>query len=187
MFNPREYTLEKSVQWESQKATGLDAPGLQFTSGNSMTLSMELFFDTYEDRKDVRKETKKVEDLAMVDADQHRPPRCQFSWGKFNFVGILESVTQKYTMFLEDGTPVRASLRVKFKEYWPPADQSQQKPRNSPDHTKQRVVKQGETLALIAAQEYDDPSEWRRIADANDIDDPIGLAPGTRLVVPPIL
>ena len=66
MFNPKEYTVEKTVQWESQKATGLDAPGLQFTSGNSRTLSMELFFDTYEAQSDVRDETTKIENLVVL-------------------------------------------------------------------------------------------------------------------------
>ena len=59
--------------------------------------------------------------------------------------------------------------------------------RDPPDHTKRRTVKMGETLALIAHEEYDDPAEWRRIADANGIEDPLNLTPGTRLLVPPIL
>jgi nucleoid-associated protein YgaU len=48
-------------------------------------------------------------------------------------------------------------------------------------------VKQGETLNLIAAEEYDDPAEWRRIAEANGIADPMDVKPGTVLVLPPIL
>ncbi|MCA9527587.1 MAG: LysM peptidoglycan-binding domain-containing protein, partial [Myxococcales bacterium] len=45
----------------------------------------------------------------------------------------------------------------------------------------------GETLQSIAGQEYDDPNQWRRIADANGIDDPFRLDPGVRLIIPPIL
>jgi nucleoid-associated protein YgaU len=40
---------------------------------------------------------------------------------------------------------------------------------------------------MIAAREYEDPAEWRRIADANGIDDPLQLEPGRRLMIPPIL
>ena len=61
------------------------------------------------------------------------------------------------------------------------------KKRNSPDHTKRRTLKQGETLALIASEEYDNPAEWRRIADANNISDPRDVKPGTVLTIPPIL
>lgn len=187
LFNPREYTVRKSTQWEPHKSPGLDSPEIEFTSGNSMTLSMELFFDTYEKRKDVREHTDKVLALAQVDVDLHRPPRVLFTWGGFKFEGILEEVTQRFTMFTNSGMPVRATLNVTFKEYKTAADQMKAKPRNSPDHTKRRTVKQGETLSLIAGEEYDDPAEWRRIADANDIQDPRDVKPGTVLTVPPIL
>ena len=49
------------------------------------------------------------------------------------------------------------------------------------------TVRRGDTLAAIAHVEYNDPGEWRRIANANDIDDPMSLKPGMKLLVPPIL
>ena len=45
----------------------------------------------------------------------------------------------------------------------------------------------GQTLADVAFAEYHDAREWRRITDANGIDDPLSVMPGTRLLVPPIL
>jgi nucleoid-associated protein YgaU len=48
-------------------------------------------------------------------------------------------------------------------------------------------MKRGDTLQAIAHAEYDDPREWRRIADTNGIDDPMSLRPGNKLLVPPIL
>ena len=54
LFNPKEYSVQKSVQWEPHKAPGLDTPEQEFTSGNPAVLSVELFFDTYEAKKDVR-------------------------------------------------------------------------------------------------------------------------------------
>jgi nucleoid-associated protein YgaU len=41
-----------------------------------------------------------------------------------------------------------------------------------------------ETLWLIADEEYGDPSKWRRIAEANDLENPRDLRSGQRLVVP---
>jgi hypothetical protein len=188
LFNPKEYSVQKSVQWEPHKSPGLDLPEQEFTSGNPSVLSVELFFDTYEDKKDVRKEhTEKIMTLALVDADKHRPPLVMFSWGGFQFKGVIESLTLRYTMFLPDGKPCRATANLSIKESETAAEQLQRKPRNSPDHSKRRTVKMGETLALIAHEEYDDPAEWRRIADANDIVDPKDVKPGTVLTLPPIL
>jgi hypothetical protein len=188
LFNPKEYSVQKSVQWEPHKAPGLDTPEQEFTSGNPAVLSVELFFDTYEDRKDVRKEhTEKIMRLALVNADKHRPPLVMFSWGGFSFKGVVESLALRYTMFLPDGKPCRATANLSIKEAQTAKEQLEKNPRNSPDHTKRRTVKQGETLALIAHEEYDDAAEWRRIADANGILDPREVKPGTVLTLPPIL
>jgi nucleoid-associated protein YgaU len=48
------------------------------------------------------------------------------------------------------------------------------------------VVVGKDALWLIAAREYDDPTEWTRIAEANDLDDPRKIEPGDWLQVPPI-
>ena len=58
---------------------------------------------------------------------------------------------------------------------------------NSPDHAKLVTLKRGQTLADVASDEYDNPAEWRRVARANGIDDPMSVLPGTKLIVPPIL
>ena len=54
----------------------------------------------------------------------------------------------------------------------------------SANHTKAHVVVEGEALSSIAYQEYGDPTAWRLLADANAIEDPLAVAPGTMLRVP---
>src|SRR5437879_2643981 len=187
MFNPKEFSVQKSVQWEPHKAPGLDLPEQEFTSGNPAVLSVELFFDTYEEKKGVHEHTDKLKVLAEVDADKHRPPLVMFSWGQMKFKGVVETLSLRYTMFLSSGVACRAMANLTIKEAKTAAEQLAEKPRNSPDHTKRRTVKMGERLALIAHEEYDDAAEWRRIADANGIVDPKDLKPGTVLTLPPIL
>jgi hypothetical protein len=186
-FNPKEYTVSKSVPWNPQAAAGLDAPEMQFTTGQGETLALELFFDTYEAGTNVKKHTQELHDLALIDADLHRPPLVMVTWGTLAFKGVVESINHRFTMFLEDGTPVRATCTLSLREARSAVEQSQATPKQSPDHAKLHAVRRGETLQAIAGEEYDDPSEWRRIADANGIDDPFRLEPGTRLIIPPIL
>ncbi|MBS2025860.1 MAG: LysM peptidoglycan-binding domain-containing protein [Deltaproteobacteria bacterium] len=188
LFNPKEYSIQKSVQWEPHKMPGLDLPEQQFTSGNPAVLSVELFFDTYEAKKDVRTEhTEPLMVLTQVDADTHAPPIVQFVWGGLLFEGVIESLALRFTMFHPDGKPCRATATLSIKEAKTAKQQLEEKPRNSPDHTKRRTFKQGETLSLIAHEEYDNAAEWRRIADANGISDPKDVKPGTVLTLPPIL
>jgi nucleoid-associated protein YgaU len=41
-------------------------------------------------------------------------------------------------------------------------------------------------LDQISANEYDSPAEWRRIAEANDLEDPRRVPVGTILKLPPM-
>jgi hypothetical protein len=190
-FNPKEYTFTKNAPWKEQNIHGLNVPGLEWTSGGPLILAVELFFDVYEmkgDDRDVRKFTNKIEDLTLVDGSVHHPPDCLFIWGKkLAFRCVLTHLKQRFTLFLEDGTPVRAVLDCVFTEYreHPDEDLKAEK-RHSPDHTKRRVVKQGDTLSWIAGKEYGDPSKWRIIADANRIDNPMDLTTGQQLLIPPL-
>src|SRR5438552_12164208 len=97
LFNPKEYSISKSVQWEPHKAPGLDLPEQEFTSGNPAVLSVELFFDTYEGKTSCKEHTDKIWGLALVNADKHRPPLVMFQWGDTQFQGVIESLNVRYT------------------------------------------------------------------------------------------
>jgi nucleoid-associated protein YgaU len=43
----------------------------------------------------------------------------------------------------------------------------------------------GDSLASIAYAEYGDAGSWRRLAEANDIDDPLRVRDGAVLHIPP--
>jgi nucleoid-associated protein YgaU len=87
-------------------------------------------------------------------------------------------------LFLEDGTPVRATCRCTFKEWRSNPDDQRRQDTKSSDIPKSRVVRRGDTLSSIAAEEYLDPGKWRPIADENGIDDPLNLVPGKELLIP---
>lgn len=187
LFNPKEYAISKSVPWNPQATAGLDAPEMQFTTGQGESLDLELFFDTYESGSSARNHTQSLHQLAMIDPDLHRPPQVLVTWGQLSFRGVVESINHRFTMFLEDGTPVRATCKLTLRESRDAKTQEQERPKQSPDHARIHAVRRGETLQSIAASAYEDAAEWRRIADANSVDDPFQLEPGTKLIIPPIL
>ncbi|HPA11532.1 MAG TPA: LysM peptidoglycan-binding domain-containing protein, partial [Treponemataceae bacterium] len=92
----------------------------------------------------------------------------------------------RFTLFKNDGTPLRAILKVLFKEYSTAATQLSNTRRESADHTKRLVVREGESLSSLSAREYNDPGKWRVIADANRIDDPENVKSGTIVELPPL-
>jgi len=195
MFNPEEYTLSRENNFAQIGVPGLSAPIVQFVHGNQQTLEMELFLDTYEAHKegsralnaagdDVRELARKVTDLMNIDPATHAPPVLLFTWSSLSFTCVLGRATQRFIMFKPDGTPVRARLTVSFSQYSNAELEAKQVKRETADHTKLHVVRQGETLAAIAAAVYGDPRLWRPIALRNGVDDPRRLEAGTRLTVP---
>jgi len=186
LFNPTEYSLSKRIEYGDQRVTGMATPVTQFVSGEAEILSMELFFDTSEERTDVRDHTREIRNLLEVDGELHAPPLCRFVWGTLDFKAVLESADTQFTMFLPEGIPVRARMDVTFREHKTPEEQATERKRKSADKTTVRRVTAGDSLWSIAAEEYDDSGEWRRIADANDVENPRELAGGTELVIPPL-
>ncbi|MBO1351108.1 MAG: LysM peptidoglycan-binding domain-containing protein [Hormoscilla sp. GUM202] len=132
----------------------------------------------------VKPYTEKVWDLIEIDKTLTRPPRCKLSWGAFGkiIVGFVTEISELFTLFLPDGTPVRATLTCTFEEEDP--DKEKKFGTKAIDDDPVRIVRRGETLSSIAYQEYDDPSLWREIARINGIDNPRNLQPGQRLVIP---
>jgi nucleoid-associated protein YgaU len=215
LFNPSELSFSRSVQWEEKKIA-VQAAGSswsdatqQFVSVAPQTMSLDLFFDTYESRaensgwqraaafvapanpfaagdaSDVTKLTRRIADLAMPDYHLHRPPVCVLSWGSYTiFYGVLTQLEQRLTMFLPSGTPVRATLTCSFVEIHTRSHAGVVREPTSADVVKTRVVRRGDTLHSLAAQEYRDPGLWRHIATANGIIDPLSVAPGTVLSIP---
>lgn len=187
IFNPAEYSLQKGNQFSSTPLPGLSNPIVSFVNGDADVLTMDLFFDTYTNMgsSDVREETGKISVLLDIDPALHAPPPVLFVWGPLRFKAVIERLTQRFTMFREDGVPVRATLNVTFKEYKTIDDQLNP-PNESSDWSKRRIVAENDRLCLIAAIEYEDPAVWRVIADANDIENPRLLQPGQEILLPPL-
>jgi nucleoid-associated protein YgaU len=185
LFNPNQVTITKNANWELVPTAGRDAAESQYTFGAPATLTVDLFFDTYETGLDVRVYTEPLARLATMDGSKHRPPLCRLLWGRgIFFQGVLESVTQTFTLFLDLGTPVRATLNCTFREWISKLEERKRLKMTSVDVAKTRTVRRGDTLSSIAGQEYRDPTLWRAIAEANGIVNPRVLPPGKELVIP---
>jgi nucleoid-associated protein YgaU len=197
LFNPTEYSFDRTNAYKATAIPGLGAPILQFVNGECDQLNMELFLDDYTDPKGptsrpkdetapVASRLESISKLLNIDRDLHAPSPVRFNWGPMEFAAVIEKLGRKVTKFHPDGTPARATLAVSFKEYRTLRQQLEDPRRESADKTKRRVVVGHDSLWAIAAKEYGDPNEWVRIAETNDLDDPREIAAGDWLELPPI-
>lgn len=186
MFNPEEYTLSRDNNFASQAIPGLSSPLLQFVHGNLRTLEMELFFDTFEQRRDVREVTQQVVGLLDIDPELHAPPVLRVAWASLQFRCVLARASQKFILFFPDGRPARAKISVSFQEFVDPGRENREVKRQTANFSKAHAVVQGETLSAIAGRFYQDPRQWRPIAIENALDDPRALTVGQTLLIPPL-
>ena len=203
LFNPNTFSINKTSTWSTEQCQGEDVPLAMFAGGGAATLTIdELLFDTYtlepqrgkEDKHppSVRDYTDKVVKLTKIDpslkdpkTQRARPPRVTFRWGSWtSFKAVVTSVNQRFTLFMANGTPVRATLSVTLQE----VSESDSYPGTNPTSRAnvQRVhrVNPGEMIDTVAFKFYGDASKWTLIADHNRLSDPLRLTAGQLLAIP---
>jgi nucleoid-associated protein YgaU len=194
MFNPKEYQYSKQNSWQRANTKGQNVPPMKFQNGQPSTLTMQLFFDTYAEKKDVRDAyTDAIMELMFVDEskrshnDRKRShPIVHFQWGKaWSFDAVITNLSQRFTLFLSDGTPVRATLDVTFQQVKDEKLHEKQNPTSGGiSETRFWTVQPGDTLCWIAYKEYGNSGRWREIADANQLIQVRRLQVGSRLEIP---
>lgn len=206
-FNPTEYTITKQNDWQEKAAKGQNVPKLEFGGGKPRKLQMELLFDAFSvgtggsrgDPKSLSKTMNLLFNLMMTGKDPQtkgqnsqmsNPPMCSLIWGQFTeqlmFKCYITDLSAKYTMFDENGLPIRATATLSLIEARDPGELLPTNPTSLGEPGRRlHAVVEGERLDWIAHEEYGTDSEWRRIAEANHLRDVRELRPGMTLVIPP--
>ncbi len=202
-FNPSEYRITDSSSYSQTERRKKDEPVVSYNGSRLSSLSVKLYFNSDEffsasgaasaamdmitgaDEADITKSIDKISALTKIDGESHKPPGCVFVWGSLQFAGYAESVGVTYTMFDKTGKPLRAVVDLTMRGF-NGALSERESPFMSPDRTKARTMTEDASIWSIAQKEYGDVREWRRIADANDIMNPLDIPVGRVLRVPSI-
>ena len=156
MFNPTEISFTRTVKWENQPGNRGSTllPKINFSGVEPYKFTLkQLLFDTYEMKESVmdkyinkiklgvepigssRNNSSTNGSINNTNNDR-RPPVYKFTWGQEYFHCVITSLTYTLTMFLTDGTPVRAMVDISLQEVDkknPPGDrQTNQKGPNRP-------------------------------------------------------
>lgn len=164
---------------------------------------------------DVRELTRPLWMLAENSAEQDgavRPPLVRFVWGKsWNVPGVVRAVAERFDRFTDVGAPRRSWLRLRFQRIAEDADdaaeeyermvaaaEAQQLDAVKPQPVgvvTETVVAVGSGPArpdfsgvrfdLLAHDALGSPFLWRLLARHNDVQNPLAVASGTTLAVPP--
>ncbi|MFF2752096.1 peptidase M23 [Kitasatospora sp. NPDC058048] len=195
-FNPEQLEVRRSASWGRSDAPALmTPPPPQFLGSDPTSLGVRLFFDaTAEHGRGVERSVTRL--LECCRPEPHRasdrspsPPWVRLAWGSArttSFTAIVRQVSVTYTLFDPEGTPLRAEASLELEEVG--GAPARQNPTSGGLGAAQaravHQVVQGDTLAHLAARYYGDPTIWRVIAEANAVDDPLGVPAGAALIVP---
>lgn len=202
LFNPNQYSIQKSNKWDVKEVVGKGLPKPQFGGGEPRKLSLDLLFDASDlgEDEDVLEATRALFKMMEVNPglknsgkskNTGRPPHVTFTWGNvLTFQAVPDSLSIQYTLFHPDGRPIRATVKLsliqvsKAEDGSSAAGEQKQNPTTRGEILRSHVVRDGDSLASISFSAYGDPTRWRTIADANGIDDPLRLRRGTTLSIP---
>lgn len=193
MFNPQEFTISKTLEWEEDKEGKVDEPSSQFKKGKTPTTSLKLYFDTYETGGDVRVITDKLWKMTKIARKtlkagklgkyKGNPPPVAFQWGPMYFVAVITKLSVKFTLFSEQGVPRRAevnidlSLQNKISQLGV-ANMPSEAQNTTYEPIPTTTVTEGQRIDLIAAESG---VSYRALASRNGINNPLKLLNGSIL------
>jgi hypothetical protein len=185
-FNPQSLKTNLVNQLAAGDQAGGSSP--QFVGSSTSKLTVELVFDTTDTNRDVREKTEKVAyfvtALSKADKDNKRtPPMVRFQWGSFIFEGVVESFDETLDYFSEQGVPLRATVSLSISQPSAVFMRSESKGamgKNTGATSPLDAARPGDSVASMAAR-IGASADWKAIASANGIDDPLRVQAGARV------
>ncbi len=190
MLNPASYNRSYSISYNDNEAQGQSASNLKFNVIKPQDFSLDIVLDgtgvVDQSAPAVKDQIRGLRDIVAYSGDEHQPPVTKVLWGTLIFFGCLTSMSVDYTLFKPSGEPLRAKVKVVFKEFMSQEEESRRADRKSADLTHVIEVQAGETLPLLCERIYKDSGYYTQVARLNNINNFRDIKPGTRLFFPPL-
>ena len=120
-FNPNSLSFSRSVNWKVEDGayTAGGFPKVSYSNRGAETLKLSnLWFDTYEyaTKTSVLTLISPIIKSTEIAGSLKRPPVYIFAWGEQYLKCVVTGISYELTMFLADGTPVRAKVSIDLQE-----------------------------------------------------------------------
>ncbi|MDO6423993.1 CIS tube protein [Saccharophagus degradans] len=188
--NPNEITLAYEMEYDSSQASGTTNSRMEFKKVKPGDMSLSFFIDgtgANGVKIDVQQRVEAFQTITGYNGDIHRPNYLIVAWGTLQVKRcILKSASIAYKLFKPSGEPLRAVISATF------TDNSDDETRvalaqdESPDLTHARIFSAGDNLPMMCYQIYGSPHYYLDVAEANGLDNFRNIAPGTRILFPPL-
>jgi hypothetical protein len=189
-LNPSEITLSYEMEYDAAQGAGTTNSRMNFKKVKPGDLSLTFFIDgtgASGVQADVQELVAKFQSVTGYNGQIHRPNYLKVMWGTLQIKRcVLKSASIAYKLFRPDGVPLRAVISATFTDNSDDTTRVAIQQDQSTDLSHVRLVRAGDTLPALCNQIYGDPRRYLDVAAVNALDHFRLLAPGTRLVFPPI-
>jgi hypothetical protein len=193
MINPESLTWQRRIKYNGTKQPNNSKGSPKYEGTDKEEISFDLLVDgtgvVDADNIDVVDNIKRLKAVVYdYNGVIHRPNFVKINWGEgLTFKGVLTSFDTTYTLFKNDGTPLRAKLALKFEAYTDPVTAAKLENKQSPDMTHLVDVIAGDTLPQLSQRIYESTDYYVQLAQFNGLDKFRQLQPGQQLTLPPIV
>lgn len=198
-INPASYSYKYKVCYNNRQAQGSNGTSPDFNRIAVDTVTFDLVFDgtgvvpspnpslPVASSNGIADQVAAFQKLVFgYDGNIHSPNFLWLSWGTFQFQCRLQSLGLSYTLFMPDGTPLRAKASCTFLGFTSEKMLAKEANNASPDLSHLVTVHMGETLPNLCYRIYGTSIPYLRIAALNGLSDFRNLTVGSQLLFPPL-
>ena len=190
MFNPEQYSLKYEVESDDSSGSGTSGAAPTFQRLKPQDLNLDFTIDgTGATGKAVDVAVKVREFLSVAyeyQGDEHRPRYLKIVWGSLIFKCVLKTANIRHSLFSSEGKSLRAKITASFTGFIEDNLRAAQEDSSSPDLSHMRVVKDGDTLPLMAYKIYGDARYYLQVARTNNLINFRRLKTGQKIYFPPL-
>lgn len=214
LVNPEKYQLRHTIIRDQRQAPGTSGTDPRFVGNAPFTFEFQFLFDATGvipkpaeglldsvpilgavagalsgggDAYDVMAEIQRFNQVVYdYKGEEHGPRRVYINWGTLGVSCKLNTLNYDFKLFKPDGTPLRAVANAEFVESIPDEERENRDKTASPDLTHVRVIKEGDTLPLLAKEIYGDMGLYLELARVNGLVHFRNLAVGSTIIFPPL-
>lgn len=190
-INPAKVKLSKGIRYAEDKQLGSLNGSNSYVRYQPEVLYFECLLDVTNAMEDddgeepVHNTVNALEErLYDYNTEGHRPSFVKVEYGDITFFGQLKTLETEYTLFNPKGLPLRAELKVTLTGYCSQKEEKKHFSKRSPDVSRLVTLKEGQTLAALCDEIYDDPLLVGEVARFNNLNGYRSIPAGTKLLMP---
>lgn len=192
-INPESLNLEKGIAYLEDKQMGTTSGSNTFERYLPEKLTFGFTVDAtgvvenVKDTDNAYTKIKEIEDILYAyNEEGHRPSYSVIAYGEILFKGQLASMKIDYTLFNNDGIPLRATVNLTFTGFRGSDEDKKKFSKLSPDMSRLIVLKENDTLTNLCYLIYGNSRLAAQVARFNNLNGFRDIPVGAELLFPPL-